>query len=153
LLFAPIAIVPETTSEAHQVQGDLLSMLVLSIPVASIAWTVTHEDLFREPREWCVERSRSSSTFVARKAFYLFTCEYCFSHYIAALFLWITGYKLLFTDWRGYLIAGFCLVWVANVYMSAFARLRLDIKEERVKLSIAEGQERRKSAIWKGSRV
>jgi hypothetical protein len=129
------------------VQGDFASLLVLSIPVASIAWTVTHEDLFREPREWCVARSRSSPSLLSRKVFYLFTCEYCFSHYVAALLLWITGYKLLFTDWRGYLIAGFCLVWIANVYMSAFARLRLDIKEERVKLSIAERHERRKSAI------
>jgi hypothetical protein len=54
--------------------------------------------------------------------------------------LWpsLTRFKLLFTDWRGYLIAGFSLVWVANVYMSLFARIRLDVKHERVEISAQE---------------
>jgi hypothetical protein len=46
--------------------------------------------------------------------------------------------KLLFTDWRGYLITGFSLVWVANVYMSSFARIRLDVKRERVEIFAKE---------------
>ena len=66
-----------------------------------------------------------------RKFFYLFTCEYCFSHYVTAAFLIITRYKLLYQDWRGYLIAGFSLVWVANIYMGIFGRLRLDLRKER----------------------
>ncbi len=45
--------------------------------------------------------------------------------------LFITRYKLLFTDWRGYLIAGFALVWIANVYMSLYGFLRIDIKREK----------------------
>jgi hypothetical protein len=40
--------------------------------------------------------------------------------------------------WRGYLISGFALVWIANIYMSIFARLRLDIKRERVEISAVE---------------
>ena len=28
-------------------------------PIASLAWTVTHEEVFREPREWCAARSKS----------------------------------------------------------------------------------------------
>jgi hypothetical protein len=44
----------------------------------------------------------------------------------------ITGYKLLMNDWRGYLIAGFALVWIANLYMSIYAFLRIDIKKERI---------------------
>jgi len=51
---------------------------------------------------------------IERKFFYLFTCEYCFSHYIAAGFLLRTRFKLLYTDWRGYIIASFTLVRVAN---------------------------------------
>ncbi|MEO8259465.1 MAG: hypothetical protein ABI868_19110 [Acidobacteriota bacterium] len=117
-------------------------LFVLAIPIASIAWTVTHEEVFREPREWCANRSRSCQRLLERKLFYLFTCEYCFSHYVAVLFLWIADFKLLFDDWRGYLVAGFSLVWVANVYMSLFARLRLDIKGERVEISVAEARER-----------
>ena len=43
----------------------------------------------------------------------------------------ITGYKLLYADWRGYLIGGFALVWIANVYMSLFRIIRLDIKKDK----------------------
>jgi uncharacterized membrane protein len=57
---------------------------------------------------------------------------------VTAFFLIITRFKLLFLDWRGYLIAGFSLVWVANVYMSFFARIRLDVKRERVEISAEE---------------
>jgi hypothetical protein len=117
---------------------QLVSLFVLAIPIASIAWTVTHEEVFREPREWCASKSQSCQKLVARKFFYLFTCEYCFSHYVTALFLFITGFKLLFDDWRGYLIGGFALVWIANVYMSAFGRLRLEIREEKAEIAAVE---------------
>jgi serine/threonine protein kinase len=39
---------------------------------------------------------------------------------------------------RGFFVAGFSLVWVANVYMSLFGRLRLDIREERLEIAAAE---------------
>jgi len=44
----------------------------------------------------------------------------------------ISGFHLLFDDWRGYLVAGFSLVWMANIYMSLFGRLRINIKKERL---------------------
>ena len=99
---------------------------------------MTHEEGFREPREFCVSRSRTCRRWYQRKFFYLFTCEYCFSHYVTALFLVLTGYKLLYGDWRGYLVAGFALVWVANQYMSLYNRLRLDIKSEKIETRIKE---------------
>jgi len=73
---------------------QFLSLLLLAIPVASIAWTITHEDLFREPRDYCKRMSESRAELWQRKFFYLFTCEYCFSHYVAAAFLVITRFKL-----------------------------------------------------------
>ncbi|HSP16352.1 MAG TPA: hypothetical protein VLV78_16515 [Thermoanaerobaculia bacterium] len=121
-------------------ERELALLLVLPIPIASIAWTVTHEELFREPRDWCTAKSKSSRSIFARKFFYVFTCEYCFSHYVTALFLFITRYKLLFDDWRGYLVAGFSLVWLANVYMSFFGRLRLEIREDRLDIAAAESK-------------
>jgi len=123
-------------------ERQLVFLVVLAIPIASIAWTVTHEDVFREPRDWCVAKSRTSGSLLSRKLFYLFTCEYCFSHYITAAVLVITRYKLLFDDWRGYFVAGFSLVWLANVYMTFFARLRLEIREERIEIAAAESQAR-----------
>jgi hypothetical protein len=115
-------------------------LFILAVPIACIAWTVTHEEVFREPREYCVKRSESCRRLIERKFFYLFTCEYCFSHYVTAFFLIITRYKLLYDDWRGYLIGGFALVWVANQYMSLFGRLRLDIKRERVEIKQVENE-------------
>lgn len=111
---------------------QILYLFILAIPVACISWTVTHEEVFREPRDFCVLRSKKSKFLAARKFFYMLTCEYCFSHYVAIAMLLITKYTLLFTDWKGYLIAGFSIVWVANIYMSLFFLLRTDIKKEKV---------------------
>jgi hypothetical protein len=116
----------------------LLVLLVLAMPVATIAWTVTHEDLFKEPRGYCVERSRTAPRLFTRKFFYLFTCEYCFSHWVSLGMLAMTGFQLIFDDWRGYVIGGFSLVWVANLYMSLFGRLRLGIRSERIDVSLKE---------------
>jgi hypothetical protein len=113
-------------------------LFLLAIPIACIAWTVTHEEVFKEPREYCVIKSKKSKILLQRKFFYLFTCEYCFSHYVTALMLFITNYTLLFTDWRGYIIAGFALVFVANVYMSLFALIRIDLKKVRLEADIEE---------------
>jgi len=52
--------------------------------------------------------------------------------------LFITQFQLLFFDWRGYLIAGFALVFVANVYMSLFGLIRIDIKKVRIETEIEE---------------
>ena len=113
-------------------------LFLLAIPIACISWTVPHEEIFREPREYCVNKCHKSKNVVRRKFFYVFTCEYCFSHYITLSMLMITGYKLLYTDWRGYLIAGFALVWIANIYMSLFGLIRVDLKKERIESQIEE---------------
>jgi hypothetical protein len=110
-------------------------LFLLALPIACVSWTITHEEVFREPREWCKDKSQACRPLAARKFFYLFTCEYCFSHYVGAFFLWITRFQLLYEGWRGYLIAWFALVWVANIYMSFFNRLRLDIKHENVSIA------------------
>jgi hypothetical protein len=119
---------------------QLVYLFVLAIPIASIAWTVTHEDVFREPHDWCVKKSKTCQRLLSRKVFYLFTCEYCFSHYVTAVILFITRFKLLFDDWRGYLVAGFSLVWLANVYMSFFGRLRLQIQEDKIEIAAAQAK-------------
>ena len=117
---------------------QIIELFLLAIPIACIAWTVTHEEVFREPREYCVRRSQNCRRWYERKFFYLFICEYCFSHYIAVAFLIITRFKLVFPDWRGHLIAFFSLVWIANQYMSVYNRLRLDIKTEKLEGEIKE---------------
>jgi hypothetical protein len=126
-------------------------LILLAIPVACVAWTVTHEEVFREPREYCIKNSKSRTHIAQRKFFYLFTCEYCFSHYVSALTLWISGFHFLFPDWRGYLFGWFALVWVANIYMSLFGHLRLEIREERLEIELEEEQKaaNHKRAGWR----
>ncbi len=115
-------------------------LFLLAIPIACVAWTVTHEEVFKEPREYCKRKSDASKSLLTKKFFYLFTCEYCFSHYVTILFLIITEYKLLFTDWRGYLIAGFSLVWIANIYMSIFIWVRQDVKKVKTEIEVLESE-------------
>ncbi len=79
---------------------------------------------------------------IERKFYYLFTCEYCLSHYVVLFFLFLTNYKLLMDDWRGYVIAGFSLVWVANVYMGLFAFVRQGIKIEKAEIEVLEKTEK-----------
>jgi len=109
-------------------------LFILSIPVACVAWTITHEEVFREPRDYCQEQSKRAPHSMPPQVFLSVTCEYCFSHYVAAAFLILTRFKLLYDDWRGYLIALFALVWVANQYMSVYNHLRLDIKHEQIEI-------------------
>jgi hypothetical protein len=121
-------------------------LFLLSIPVACMAWTVTHEEVFRESREYCQNQCHKSRSIFRRKFFYLFTCEYCFSHYVAALFLIITRFQLLYTDWRGYLMAMFALVRVVKLQMSLYYRIRLDIKHERIEIKAEEEKVENKAA-------
>ncbi len=113
-------------------------LFLLAMPVACIAWTVAHEEIFKEPREFCINRSQYCKHLLQRKFYYVFTCEYCFSHYITILILIISGFQLLFHDWRGYFLAGFSIVWIANIYMSLYALIRTDLKKEKIITKIEE---------------
>jgi hypothetical protein len=123
---------------AETLHLQIIHLFLLALPIACIAWTVTHEEVFREPRDYCVKQSKDGRSILKRKFFYLFTCEYCFSHYITVIFLFITNYQLLYTGWRGYLVGGFALVWIANIYMSIFGRIRIDLKREKLDTQIKE---------------
>ena len=121
-------------------------LLLIALPVACASWTVTHEEVFRELRDGCKRMSQSCKSLTQRKFFYVFTCEYCFSHYVAALALLLFRYRLLYEGWRGYLVAWFAVVWIGNVYMSVFNLLRLDIKHENVTIAVAQAEMPEKSA-------
>lgn len=109
---------------------EIYTLLLLSLIVASIAWTVTQEEIFKEWREVCERKSKTCRYVFQRKFFYVFTCEYCFSHWVTLLVIIVTGAHVLFDDWRGYVLAFFLLPWIANQWMSLYRRLRVDIKHE-----------------------
>ncbi len=117
---------------------QILKLFVFAVPIACIAWTVTHEEVFREPRDYCVDKSKNARKLFTRKFFYLFTCEYCFSHYVTILMLIITDFTLIYEDWRGYFISGFSLVWVANIYMTLYSRIRIVIKKDKTDIALEE---------------
>src|SRR2546421_5787121 len=110
---------------------QIIWLFLLALPIAAIAWTVTHEEVLKEPRDYCVHQSQRNPRFFWRKFFFIFTCEYCFSHYVTIFFLWLTRFRLLIDDWRGYVLAFFALVFIANAYMNLYARLRVDITSEK----------------------
>lgn len=105
-------------------------LLILGLVAGSIAWTVTQEEIFREPRDFCADKSRVCRTLFERKFFYVFTCEYCFSHWVTIGLLIFTGFRLLIDDWRGYVLAFFAVAWTANQFMSLYRRVRVEIKKE-----------------------
>ena len=117
-----------------ELQLQVQYLFLLAIPIACLAWTVTHEEIFKEPREYCRKKSENCKNILQKKFFYLFTCEYCFSHYVTVAFLIITKFHLGYEDWRGYLIGGFSLVWIANLYMSIFAWLRVTTKKDEMEV-------------------
>lgn len=118
----------------------ILQLLILAIPIACVVRTVVNEEVFREVREYCVDRSKNCRRLVERKLFYLFTCEYCFSHWVTLAFLVLTDFRLLYPDWRGLVIAFFSLVFVANSYLGLYSRLRVDITSERVEVEVKRQQ-------------
>lgn len=131
---------------AEHLWQQIVWLFVLAIPVGCVAWTVTHEEVFREPRDYCQKCSKDCRNLMARKFFYLFTCEYCFSHYVTVLFIAITRFKLLLDDWRGYLLSFFAIVFVANIYMSLYSRLRVDIRSEKAEADLKETEKKTQEA-------
>jgi len=121
-------------------ESHIYYIFVLALPVACIAWTVTKEEIFKEARAFCVNRSKNCEKLIQRKFFYVFTCEYCFSHYVTLIILLITKYTLIYPDWRGYVIAFFAIVWIANVYMSLYNIIRIDLKKEKIRAAKEESE-------------
>jgi hypothetical protein len=114
---------------------------VLAIPVACVAWTVTQEEILREFREWLKAfQQRHSKSLWRQKLAYMPTCSYCFSHYVAALFVGLLGFKMLVDDWRGYLVSGLTVVLMANVYLSLYCMLRAALRALRAKADEAEAR-------------
>ena len=113
-----------------EISTQIFWLVILSVVVACCAWTVTQEQIFGEWREYCEGKCQTCEPVLSRKFFYVFTCEYCFSHWTTLVFLVLTGFRLLIDDWRGYVLAFFAIPWLANQWMSIYRRLRVGIKHE-----------------------
>ena len=118
--------------------AQIVWLFVLALPVACIAWTVTQEEVFHELHQYSERQVECAQQWWKRKFYYLLTCHYCFSHYVTAAFIALTGYRLLSTGRMGYVIAFFALVWVANIYMSLYAWLRQQYKTQKFEAKAVE---------------
>lgn len=126
--------------------NQVVWLFVMALAIASVSWTVTQEEIFHEARLYAQRQSESARQGWRRKLFYPLTCHYCFSHYVAAFFVGITGYKLLSQRWPGYLISFFAVVWVANLYMSVYAWLRQEFKREKFEAKVMEHEAEEKTS-------
>ena len=131
---------------------QIVGLFVLAIPIACVARTVVFEEVFRELREACQRKSKTCDGLLKRKFFYLFTCEYCFSHYVTVFFLIITRYKLMYDDWKGYVVAFFSLVFVANLYMNAYSHMRVEITSEKKDIEAKDREIQKLDAELEGVR-
>ena len=59
----------------YNLGGQIFWLLILAIPIACVARTVVYEEIFKEPREWCANKSKTCRSLFERKFYYLFTCE------------------------------------------------------------------------------
>ena len=57
----------------------------------------------------------------------------------------ITKYHLLYDDWKGYLVGGFSIIWIANIYMSIYGRIRVNLKKERIEADLIEEEKKNNS--------
>jgi hypothetical protein len=118
-------------------------LFILALPIACATWTFTHEEIFRDVKEWLQTRSEASDSWVGRKFFFMWTCDYCLSHYVAAAGIAVTEFRVMLSDWRGSVLAWLAVTAVANVYLAAFAHLRVELSKERTELRRAETKARR----------
>ena len=113
--------------------------LVLAVPIACLVWTFTQEEIFREFRDTLKTYQREhGDSFWRKKLAYLPTCPYCFSHYVTIVFLGLFRFRMLVSDWRGYVVSLFTLVLIANVYITAYNMLRAALRASKAIADRAE---------------
>lgn len=106
--------------------------------VACVSWTVTHEEIFRPWRERCKKHIETAHNLFVRDENYVWTCEYCFSHWVTFVALCVTRYRLVYGDWRGYVVALFAIVALANLGMTLYQWLRASLRWIQAKANTEE---------------
>ena len=109
--------------------NNINMLLCLSIAVAVAARTVTKEEVFVEFRNWCHSRCKDNKlSLPMRKICYLFTCQYCFSHWVAGLLVLTTGWTCFLPKPFGWVIGWLSLVGIANIYLVGYEAATLGVK-------------------------
>jgi hypothetical protein len=116
--------------------------LLLGMPVASIVWTFTQEEIFRECRDSLKAfQQHHSSSLLCQKLAYMPLCPYCLSHYVAAVFVALLRFRMLADDWRGYVVSLFTLVLIANLYVTLYNLLRVNLRAAKAAADRVESED------------
>lgn len=105
----------------------MLWLLILSIPVACVSWTIAETEVFRNVRESFKEWAKNRGGMVRQKLAYLPTCYYCTSHYVAIFFLLMRPTNIA-EDIRGYVISWFTVVAFSAVWLTIYNMLRASLR-------------------------
>jgi len=120
--------------------------LILAIPTACVAWTISETEVFRDAREalarWAQARNvgdcRGWRKWIRCKLSYLPTCYYCTAHWVGLLFFACHPFALLSDGLRGAIIGYFTQIGLAVVYLSAFHVLRVQIRKSQAEANLTE---------------
>ena len=115
-------------------------LLLLALAIGCMSWTVTHEEVFREPREYCKRKSPGLPVAAATQVLLPVHLRVLLQPLCHAIVLFCTRFSLLYVGWRGYVLAEFALVFAANMYMGLYNRMRLTIKHENVSIEVEQQQ-------------
>lgn len=108
--------------------------------VAIIAWTQAKEEITRELREWLQRQSETAKSIFIRKLTYMLTCEFCFSFWVSLLSLIVFRHRVAYSDWRGVILAQFATWGIANIYMTAYSRFRVEIRKDQIEIKKEEAK-------------
>lgn len=112
-------------------------LMIYALVVAVIARTVTQEEVFRELQEYA-RRPRRKLT---QKLLYPLTCQYCFSHWVAAALVLVTGYDVTqaqTTTLKGFVLSVFVLVAVANAFLILYETATVKVRRQRAEITLVE---------------
>jgi hypothetical protein len=112
----------------------------IAVAVAMVAWTQAKEEITREVREWFERKSRDGRSALIRKVCYMPTCEFCFSFWVAVLSLIVFRHRVAYDDWRGVILALFAAWGLANLYMTAYSRIRIELRKDLIDIKKEEAR-------------
>lgn len=123
---------------------ELAVIAIMAICVASISWTITKEEIFRDLRDFCKEVQKTEQGgfrgWPCKKLAYAPTCDYCLSHWVGFALFALYPVKLVAENWRGYFFAYFATIFLANVLLGLYNIIRVTLRWMRAKADLAEVQ-------------
>ncbi len=98
---------------------DLVKMLVLALPVAFLAWTISREEITRELRDKMMKTIGTNP--VGFKLAYLFRCGFCLSPWLSLGLCWWLDLRLFGDGFVSLLLTALACAWVAAWLQASLA--------------------------------